>query len=154
MSLSFKTQLLLTLDDLGAQTTKMLTHRLSISNMHYPAYYTTLRRLGQQDLIKKKKRGKFITISLTAEGKALLHKQSMGKRRHDGLSTVIAFDVPEEKSKARQALRRYLVKHGYTLLQESILIAPTHATAELKDLIRELGIRSNVKIIAGRIEYG
>lgn len=152
--MSFKEELLYVIEELGEFTTKMLTHRLSIQRMHYPAYYSSLRRLEKEGLIKKKKRGKIFIVSITPKGKGLLKKRRIvGKRRIDGLSTIIIFDIPEEKSRARQGLRRYLIRHGYTLLQESVLISPSHMTNELKGLMRELDIHRNVKIIAGRMEY-
>jgi DNA-binding transcriptional regulator PaaX len=151
--MSFKEELLWVMKDMGEFTTKMLTHRLSIAKMYYPTYYTTVRRLEQQGLVKKKKQGKTVTISLTPKGKQLLKKPAIGKRRTDGLSTIIIFDIPEEKKRAREGLRRYLIRQGYTLLQESVLIAPTLVTSELKEVIAELKIRQHVTIISGRIDY-
>ena len=151
--MSFKEELLQELKDWGEFTTKALTHQLRLSRLKYPTYYTTIKRLEEEGILKKKKRGKYMLLSITPKGKALLRKPTISKMRHDGLSTIITFDIPEEQSRARRTLRRYLISHGYTLLQESVLIAPTHATNELKELIRELGIYHHVKIIAGRIEY-
>ena len=150
--MSFKQELLWALNDLGELTTAMVTHRLSIHRLGYPTYYATVRRLEQQHLVKKKKHGKMIRISITAQGRALLKKRSTGKRRADGSSTIIIFDIPEDKRRSREALRRYLIRHGYTLLQESVLISPTYVTRELKELLVELGIMPNVTIISGKID--
>lgn len=151
---SFKEELLWLLNDLGEFTTAMVTHRLRIGWMPGSNYYTTIRRLEEKKLIKKKKVGKNIVIAITPSGRKLLKKPAMGKRRHDGLSTIITFDVPEEKKRARENLRRYLIRHGYTLLQKSVLIAPTYTTQELKEILRELGISQYVTIISGKIDRG
>ena len=144
--------MLTAINELGELTTAMVTHKLSIHRLGYPTYYTTLRRLEQQHLVKKTKHGKIIKVLITARGRALLKKHRTEKRRTDGLSTIIIFDIPEDKRRSREALRRYLIRHGYTLLQESVLIAPTYITRELKELVSELGIVSNVTIISGVVD--
>ncbi len=135
---------------------KALTHRLSIQNMHYPraTFYHRIHKYQKQGLIRPLKRKKYgNTFILTEKGKILLQKPTIKKQRGDGLSTVILFDIPEEKRRARNIFRRYLAKNGYTLIQKSALISPLEISDELKELIEELKIKSYVKVISGKVFY-
>lgn len=83
----------------------------------------------------------------------MLHKPVTKNHRSDGFSTIIIFDIPEEKSRQRTIFRRYLQKNGYTLLQKSVLIAPFALSRDVKELIEELDIRRHISVIDGKINY-
>jgi hypothetical protein len=130
--------------------------RLSINRMHYPrtTYYFRNRKLSEAGLIKKVDHKKYGSVlMLTEKGKQLLNKPKKATKRTDGLSTIILFDIPEEKRRERNIFRRYLLRNGYTLIQKSFLIAPFKISGELKELIRELRIEHFIKLISGRIDY-
>jgi len=129
---------------------------LSISSMNVPraTYYSALRGLEKRGFIQKKKKGRKNVYTLTPAGiKKVNTKYEDLIRRDDGLSTVVLFDVPEEKSRHRTILRRYLIRNGYVLLQESVFISPYKITVELRDLLQQLGIRSYVTILSAKIDY-
>ncbi|MBX4186656.1 MAG: CRISPR-associated endonuclease Cas2 [Candidatus Doudnabacteria bacterium] len=117
------------------------------------SFYSALTRLEKKELISKKKVGRQNAYVLTSLGKKILQGPSQKKDRTDGLSTIVIFDIPEEKRKQRNTLRRYLKDNGYTILQKSVLIAPFEISIGLKDLIKELKVRQYVSIIDGRVNY-
>ena len=152
--MSFKQELLQFINDAGGFTEKMLTHQLRIGPDRPSRYYTTLSRMESQGLISKKKQGrKIVSVQITEKGKRALRKNIQRVRRTDGLATLIIFDIPEEKRRARENLRRYLLRNGYTLLQKSVLVSPYQIDNQLKALIRELNIRLYTTVIAGKIIY-
>ncbi len=116
-------------------------------------YYATLNRLEKRGMILKKKSGSRSAYFLTAKGRGLLHKPIQKRNRQDGLSTIIIFDIPEEKSRQRTIFRRHLQRSGYINLQKSVLIAPFIVTDDIKQIIKELNIRPHVSIIDGKINY-
>lgn len=129
---------------------------LSIASMNVPrsTYYSALYTLERRGFIQKKKKGKKNIYTLTPAGiKKVNTKYEDLIRRSDGLSTVILFDIPEEKSRQRVILRRYLIRNGYIQLQKSALISPYKITLELKDLLHQLNIRSHVTILSARIDH-
>jgi phenylacetic acid degradation operon negative regulatory protein len=122
-----------------------------IGQMPRTTYYHVLDRLEKGKLIVKNKSGRSNSYQLTEKGKAILRGPIKKQNHKDGNATFIIFDIPEEKSKQRQILRRYLKKEGYTMLQKSIFISPHEITQELIDLIRELKIRPYVSSIFGKV---
>lgn len=117
-------------------------------------FYKSLERLEQRKLIMRKNNKQHQEILIiTAKGQRLLHKPTTKTKRADGFSTIVTFDIPEEKRKARNTLRRYLIRNGFTLIQKSLLISPNKVHSELIELIQELKIKPFVKIISGKIDY-
>jgi len=153
--MSFKEEVLGALESFGEMSIRFMMHRLSIQNMHYPTnYYATLQRLVKKGFVRKKKIGRTVSVSITALGKQQLKKKPDVKKRTDGLLTIIIFDIPEEKRRARENFRRYLLRNGFTLIQESVLVSSNYPTQEIKDLIGELGIAQNITMILGKIDHG
>ena len=132
---------------------------------HYKAYghnfrgkqvtfYTSLKRLEQRGLIKKKQNKlKQEIFVITDKGRRLLHKPAKKVLRTDGYSTLITFDIPQSLTRSRNTLRRYLLKNDFTLIQKSFLISPNKIDRELIELIHELKLQSYIKIISGKIDY-
>ena len=118
------------------------------------SYYRELRNLQGKGLVKKTKRsyGKSIYV-LTYKGRQLLRKRKVPVKRTDGFSSIIIFDIPEEKSRERTFFRRYLLRNSYTLLQRSVLISPNKISDEIKELVEELGIRQYVTSFDGKVTY-
>lgn len=121
------------------------------------SYYRSLKQLQQDELIKKiRKKGTknyHNVYVLTKRGHDILNQRKVAKKRHDGLSTLIIFDIPEEMSKQRTIFRRYLVRNGYIQLQKSVLISPCTVSDEIKELIKELKLSGFVTVVSGRIDY-
>lgn len=130
--------------------------KLRISDMYVPksTYYSALSSLERRGLIQKKKKGRKNIYILTPKGfKKVNTKPTDLIKRTDGFSTIVMFDIPEERGKQRTILRRYLIRNGYTQLQESVLISPYRITRELKDLWNELNLRPYITILSARIDY-
>lgn len=149
-------QLLLIMADLGELVDDAVFSpgkRLSISNMHKPNYYTTLARLEKRGLVRKKRKSQKIGYMITPLGRQLLQISRPAPRRSDGLSTIIMFDIPEEKGRERTIFRRFLLRNGYTQFQESVLISPSKINSEVMLIIRELGLKPFVTVFSGKIDY-
>lgn len=114
-----------------------------------------LSRLEKRDLIRSKKISNRFVYQLTIVGKQKLliseiHKSL--KKAKDG-SSIVIFDIPEEKRRHRMFLRRLLLKNGFINLQKSVMIAPIELPSSFFRLLEELGIRQNVSVIEGKIRY-
>ena len=127
--------------------------QLRINKIPRTTYYSALNRLEQKGLIQKKKKAYRNLYFLTEKGKKLIRNPITKKQRTDGFSTIIIFDIPEEKARERTIFRRYLKNNGYTILQKSVLIAPFELSNDIKELIEELKIRNNISVIDGKIKY-
>lgn len=161
---SFKYKLLETLKDMGAMLDDYLEspyqfkRKLNRAILHSSSYrsvsnyYKAVNQLEKEGLVKKKKVGKYVTFKITEEGRAALRKRIKPDRRTDGFSTVIIFDIPEDKHGARNAFRRYLVRNGFMLMQKSVLIGPYKFSAEIKDLGRELGISQFITVLTAKVD--
>lgn len=127
--------------------------KLRIADVYVPqsTYYSALNSLEKQELIKKKKKGRKNVYILTPKGlKKINTKPTELIKRNDGLSTLIIFDIPEENGRQRTILRRYLIRNGYTQLQESVFISPFKITTELKNLWNELKLRSYITVLSAQ----
>lgn len=129
--------------------------KLSIHSMHVPksTFYSAMGRFEKNGLIVKKKKAYNNVYVITPEGKRLLKLLKRPEKRMDGFSTLIIFDIPEEKSRQRTILRRYLVRNGYTMLQKSVFISPLKISEELKNLIPELELRPYISFLSVKVDY-
>lgn len=113
--------------------------------------------LSKQGLVKKIPRKRKIYYKLTDLGRARSLKYAYGRKskqlKTNGLSTIIIFDIPEEKKKARDFLRRFLVQNGFIMLQRSVFIGRWQMHPEFRELLKELKIELNVSVIEGRVLY-
>lgn len=127
--------------------------KLRIGSMSRPTYYRSVRDLQKKGLIKKERKQYKNVYVLTKEGRLILRRRFdyQMKRRVDGFSTLIIFDIPEEKSRQRTMFRRYLLKHGYTLFQKSVFISLYEVMPEIRELLSELGIVSYVNVFSAKL---
>ena len=152
--MSFSRQLLEIIKGTGEfMATIAFTPYGQLSLTKRPVYYVTIKRLEEKKLVQRKSRAGKVYYVITAKGKHLLRNPARKKKRTDGLSTIITFDVPEQKRKFRNILRRYLQKNGYTIIQKSVLISPYKIDRELIELLKELDLNNDVSIISGRIDH-
>ncbi len=126
--------------------------QLRIRKIPARTYYYNLKKFERNGLIKKVKKPEGAMYILTERAKLLRSKPNRKVSRTDGLATIIMFDIPEENRNARDVFRRYLVKNGYTQIQKSVFISPFSIFDELKEMIDQLGIKSNVTLISGTID--
>ena len=161
--MSFKEELLEIIKDLGAMTVDYavspyeLKRRLKIANKYgisYRSPYVALGRLEKRGLVKKKKRGGYVKYAITEAGKNLLAKRVPLKKRHDGFSTVVIFDIPEDKHGARDTFRRYLITKGFIALQKSVFLGPYYLSTQTTELARELKINSFITVLSAKIDRG
>lgn len=140
------------LGELSAEIALTPYGKLRYPNIPRSTYYKKIKKFERYGLLKKIKKPHGSDYVLTDRAKWLRQKPPKKTRRTDKLSTLIIFDIPEKKHKARDNFRRYLIKNGYTQIQKSAFLSPFKISNELKEFIRELGIASNVTILASKIE--
>ena len=90
---------------------------------------------------------------ITSKAKYLRAKAVTKKPRTDGLGSLVIFDIPEEKRKARDTLRRFLTRNGYTQIRESCFLSPFQISQDLQDLIEELKLQKDISFFATKSEY-
>jgi len=142
-------------EDLGLLLTDIAFTPYGKLRMHRiprTTYYFRLKKFEKHGLIKKVKREYGASYILTQKAKDLRVAPRVKISRSDGLSTIVMFDIPEEKHKARDNFRRFLLKNGYTQVQKSVFISPFKIFDEMMVFIRELGIVDNVTFISGMID--
>ena len=124
---------------------------------HYDRYKVSraLWDLSNKGLVKKLNRTGKIYYEITNLGRARSLKyeylRKPRKVKTNGLSTLIIFDIPEEKKKARGFLRRFLIQNGFIMLQKSVFIGRWEIDPQFKDLLKALKIDLNVSVIEGRV---
>ncbi len=117
------------------------------------SYHRKLARFEKHGLIKRtvSKQGSIFVI--TPKAKKLRRKAVAKVSRGDGSSTLVLFDIPEAKHNARDTLRRYLIRSGYTQMRESCFLSPFEVSEDLKDLIDELKLRENISFFSAKSQY-
>lgn len=116
-------------------------------------YYEKIRRFEKQGLLKRQKTQKGTNFIITQKAKYLRRRPAIKQSRKDGFSTLVIFDIPQEKRNARDTLRRYLIRNGYTLIRESCFLSPFKISADLSELLHELKLEKNVTILMAKVEY-
>ncbi|MDP4001219.1 MAG: hypothetical protein Q8P83_03185 [bacterium] len=123
---------------------------------------TTRRQLGRaardlekRRLISKRTNRQAIIYEITDLGRAKNlkwnYKRKPKKQRQDGFSTIIIFDIPEQKKKSRDFLRRFLKDNDFVQLQESVYIGRFWLIKDFYELLEELRIKEYVSVLEGRI---
>lgn len=127
--------------------------KLSIHNMHMSraTYYRKLKKFEQNGLIKKMRKPVGVVYILTEKAKQLRKRPTVKILRTDGFSSVVLFDIPEDKHKARDTVRRFLIRNGYTQIQKSVFISPFKVSQDFKNLVNELDLKPNVKLLEARL---
>ena len=123
----------------------------------YPSQkiYRGIYNLKKQGLVKANTKKRYI-LELTLEGKQKLLINKISKSRvprNDGYSTIVIFDIPEERARYRAFLRRLLLKNGFMNIQKSVLISRFDLPQEFFELLKELKIRQNVSVLKAQIQY-
>jgi len=114
-------------------------------------YTTKIKRFEARGLLKKQKTSKGYIFHITGKANKLRQAASNKTLRDDGMSTLVIFDIPENKHRARDIFRRNLIKNGYTQIQKSCFISPFKISQNLKELIIELGLRNSVTIFSAKV---
>ncbi|OGE74192.1 MAG: CRISPR-associated endonuclease Cas2 [Candidatus Doudnabacteria bacterium RIFCSPLOWO2_02_FULL_42_9] len=113
--------------------------------------------LDRDGLVKKIKKERKTYYQITNLGRArslkYIYSRKLRRAKNNGFSTLVMFDIPEEKKKARQFLRRFLIQNGFMMLQKSVFIGPWELLPEFKELLKELQVELNVNILEGRMLF-
>lgn len=118
--------------------------------------YSSLNRMRKQGLVKviKTKGQTIYKITQTGKLKLLMNNISKLKRKAtDGFSTVVSFDIPEDKAAGRRFLRSFLLKNGFINIQKSVMIGPYEITKDFFDMLTELKIRQYVTVLKSKVIY-
>lgn len=127
--------------------------QLRLRQVPRPTYYVKLRKFKSKGLLKKADVGGSRIFLLSEKAKIAIRQTKVEKKRTDGLSTIIIFDIPVSKNRERTIFRRYLKRHSFTSIQKSVLVSPCVINLELEELTSELKIKPYVTIISGRIDH-
>lgn len=122
-------------------------------DMPRTTYYRKLHSFERHGLVKRKKTSKGNLFIITAKAKRLRRKLPVKNSRNDGFSTLILFDIPQEKRNARDTLRRFLIRNGYTQIRESCFLSPFKISPDLIDLVKDLELEKNVSTFSAKAEY-
>jgi len=97
-----------------------------------------LKRLEEMGWIKITEENDKIKLELVEEGKKQAYYYDLENlkikkpNKWDGLWRIVAFDIPEEKKIAREALRRKLKQLDFFQLQKSIFVLPYDCKKEME----------------------
>lgn len=104
--------------------------------------------------IEKVVEGDQVFFRLTSVGSARASRDfpllALRKRMWDSMWRIVAFDIPEQKARLRDALRKKLKNLGFGMLQESIWISPHDFVADLREFLRTLGLSEMVFVLEAR----
>ena len=101
-----------------------------------------------------------IKIEITNKGKTRLLEYDydnieIKKPKVDGKWRLIIFDIPEQRKRDRDALRRKLIELGFTRLQDSVFASPYPCKDEIDFLANYLNISDFVTLaVIEKIERG
>lgn len=104
-------------------------HQFRIGRLLHPESFSrTILRLEQEGLIRKLRKDKKTRLLLTDKGNKFItgHREVVRSSPHswDKKWRLVIFDIPEEKRRLRDYLRRYLKTLGFGKVQRSIWISP------------------------------
>jgi hypothetical protein len=116
-------------------------------------YNYRIRNFEKNGLIKKVRKSYGVAYELTSRAKEIRRLPRKKIERHDGLSSVVMFDVPEQKHKSRDCLRRYLLKQGFVQIQKSVFISPFQVSKEFLEFIQEIDLAANVTILSAKVDH-
>lgn len=119
-----------------------------------------LKRLEKQQMINLQEHGENVKITITDRGRQRLLEYDfenikLKSRKRDRNWRVIIFDIPENKKKSRDALRKKLLQLGFTRLQDSVYASAYPCRNEIDFLCHYLGISDFVTtLVVAKIERG
>ena len=116
--------------------------------------YRTIRKLYISRLVhmtENKDGSTTVVLSEKGKNKALTYNlealRIVPMKRWDGKWRMVAFDIPEGRKKARDALARVLKNAGFYKLQKSIFIHPFECKDEIDFVIEFFNVRPYVRTI-------
>lgn len=128
---------------LGLERTRRLT-RKTVSTM--------LWRLKRQGLVEWRGRKREAAWRLTRDGKEYLRKEvhAGASAPNDGITRIVAFDIPERERKKRDLVRAELAACNFRLLQKSVWIGECPLPESFVRLLDEMNLAGKVHIFSVR----
>lgn len=89
-------------------------------------------------------------ILITSKGADRIFRTKLtiieSKKRKDGKWQMLIFDIPEDKKRIRELLRRMLYLLGYQKLQQSVWVCPYDVLKETEAILRKYNLDQYVKL--------
>jgi CRISPR/Cas system-associated endoribonuclease Cas2 len=109
-----------------------------------------VKRLEKQRMINFSEESGMIKIEITDKGKTRLLKYdydniTIKKPKVDGKWRLIIFDIPEQRKRDREALRRKLLELGFIRLQDSVFASPYPCKEEIDFLANYLAVIERIE---------
>jgi len=129
------------------------------------AIFRSLVKVNEKDFnnsVTELRRSKFVEKKLNYDGSIIVSLTDKGKLRAlnmkfrrlsrkkeiwDGKWRLIAFDIPDELKKGRNALRYRAQVAGFYELQESLFVYPYDCEKEIKDFVRLFKLEKFVRFV-------
>ena len=112
-----------------------------------------LKKLKEQQFLKKKEQGDEIIYELTEQGQALLLQEQISKIKNKhpkNTRCFVVFDIPEPARNTRELLRKMLKKCKFTMVQQSVWASQYRVERMLHELFELTGLSKWAKIFVGR----
>lgn len=116
--------------------------------------------LKRHNLVMLRAEGTETVVTMTEEGKRKLLRYDFNTlaiprpRRWDGRWRLVAFDIPEKKKLAREALRHKLKELGFLLIQKSLWVHPFACSNEINFISETFQISPYLWLIeASRLDH-
>ena len=119
---------------------------LSSKKVSKQSLWKTYKTLARRKLVKVREKGETLILEVTEDGKKLQKEYQLQDsvrklkisipKTWDRKWRLVAFDIPEPKKHAREALRDFLKQFGFCRAQKSVFIHPFHCENEI-DLLAE-----------------
>jgi CRISPR-associated endonuclease Cas2 len=108
---------------------------------------TTVDRLKRSGRLERVERGDRVVYQLSDGARTQIRRYTFSKKRWDGKWRLVAFDIPEQRRRARDVLRERLYEFGFRQFQESVWIAPFDVLEEIRELRQEYQVSRYVKLL-------
>ena len=117
--------------------------------------WKTYKTLVRRKLVKVKEKGETLILEVTEDGKKLQKEYQLQDsvkklkisipKTWDGKWRLVAFDIPEPKKHAREALRDFLKQFGFCRAQKSVFVHPFHCESEIDLLTETFDVQKHVQ---------
>ena len=125
----------------------------AVRRAEYQRYQRMWRGLARRKLVEIKEDDEGTIVEITEEGvrRALKYKISQMKIKKpaswDGQWRIVIFDVPEQKKRARDVFRQYLLQLDFYMLNRSVFVHPYPCFDEVEFLRQITGVGGEVTFI-------
>jgi DNA-binding transcriptional regulator PaaX len=121
----------------------------ALGEINYQSFKRALDRLRKGNFLSFQKKRNCLEIEISKQGRERLLAtvpSYQEKRIWDKKLYLITYDIPEKKSRDRDALRYFLRKIGCEILQESVWITPYNPSEILADFVKERRLEETILV--------